>query len=277
MKKLVFLMCLLFIGSMCMAQRPHGGSTSRGGGSHVRTSTPARSSSVNRGSISRNRNSSTTYSPSRNTTRNSANYNRSTPRNSSSTVSGTPTPKNGGRNDNNRVYTGTKGHGSHPGTVHHGSTRHRPGSQPLHHTPHGMHPAPPMHHPIHHGYLHMHYRPCHHWMDYNMYWYGYWAYVHAHSYDQVVVYVKTDRPTNEIIAIATDEYYVYTIYKDTYSGETFFVISDQNDNVLVKTQIDKRYCRIALDENGIWLLRHNDRKPIYYIYSGGNLYLYEQD
>ena len=134
-----------------------------------------------------------------------------------------------------------------------------------------------MRHPVHHRHVHMHHHVCYNWVPYNLYWYGYWNYVRMYPYSDVVVYVRNSHPSTHVVAVTTDEDYVYTIYRDELLNETYFTITDKTDNVVVKTLINKKYCRIMLDENGIWLLRKNDRKPIYFIFQDGNLYRYEED
>jgi hypothetical protein len=142
-----------------------------------------------------------------------------------------------------------------------------------------MHPAPPVFHPMHHRPIHMHYRlyDRNYWIVHNLYWYGYWNYVHTYPYDEVVVYVKNTRPATEILAIATDENYVYTLYSDEYMDETYFTISDKDDNVLVKTIVHRKYCKLVSDGNGVWLMKKKDKDPMFFMYQDGNLYRYEED
>lgn len=274
MRKIVFLIALTLIGSACMAQRGGGG---RPGGGSTRTSTSVRTSSPSRGSVGTTR-STTTYRPSSHTSVNR----HSEPRSNRGTVNYTPSTRNTPRSQNNGSYGRPGGNHQPVATPHHGS--HQPGHPPVHHTPgyhphhpipHGMHPAPPVYHPIHHRPIHMRHHVWHSWTVYNMYWYGYWTYVHTHPYDDIVIYVNNDYPTIKMIAVATDDNYVYSICKD--DDDTYFTISDKDDNVLVKTVIHRKYCKIVLDDNGVWLFKKKDKDPMYFMYRDGNLYCYEED
>ena len=295
MKKVVFLITLVLFSAISFAQRPGSSSTRGGGHSPARTSmSSSRSSSSVRSSAPTSR-STATYSPSRShsassyrstpssSTRQSSNFNRSTGRSTVSTGNRPSSVRNTPRSENRPQNAGVRTTGNHrpAGAPVHQPT-HNPGHQPIHRPsyhrpPHGMHPMPPMYHPIHHRHMpHMHYHYCD-WRVHSIYWYGYWEYVHTYPYSDVVVYVRNTRPSTELIAMECDEYYVYTIYRDDMLNETYFTISDREDNVLVRTKVNRRYCRIFLDDGGVWLLRKNDKKPIYFIYQDGNLYRYEED
>ena len=288
MRKIVFLIALTLIGSGCMAQRNGG---SRPGGvpsrtsTSVRTSAPTRSSaSPSRSSVSASRSSVTpsrstaTYRPSVNTNVNR----RSEPRSTRGTVSSTPSARNTPRSHENGSYGRPGDHRQPVATPHHGPqhpghapAHHGPGYRPHHPVPHGMHPAPPVYHPIHHRHIHMHHHVWHSWIVYDMYWHGYWTYVHTHPYNEVVVYVNNDYPSMRVIAVATDENYVYSICKD--DDDTYFTITDKDDNVLVKTTIHRKYCEIMVDDNGVWLFKKKNKDPLYFMYQDGKLYCYEED
>lgn len=278
MKKIIFLITLVLLGSVAFAQRGNGGAR-RSGASPARSSvsTPRSSSTSVRNHVSSPRNTAT-YSPNRqsyrqhSTTRNRTSSEFSRPNTRSSVSSGNR--PSGVRNAPREANMGSnRGHGyvrppaDHP-QVHH--PHHRP-------LPHGMHPMPPMYHPIHHRHMHMHHCIVSDWMIHNLYWHNYWMYVHTYPYNEVVIYVKGSQPSVDIIALECDDNYIYTIYKDELLNETYFTISDQNDNVLVKTEINKRYCKIVTDENGVWLLKKRDKDPIYFIYQDGRLFKYEED
>ena len=271
MKKIVFLIVLTLLGSVCVAQR-NGGS---------RPSSPARSSvsssrpSSNRGGYTpSSRSRTTTYSTPRTSNRNVVVNSRSETRSHHGTTNPTRTVRNTPRSQNNGSYSRP----NHQSVVQPPKSHAPHHVNHPHHTPRGMHPAPPMHHPIHHHRpIHMHHHVCYNWMVHDMYWYGYWRYVRTYPFNDVVVYVNSNYPSTTVIAVVSDENYVYTIYRDEISNTTYFTITDQTDNVLVKTQVNRKYCRIMTDDHGIWLLRKNDRNPMYFIYQDGNLYQYEED
>ena len=288
MRKIVFLIALTLLGSVCFAQRSGGsrGSSMRGS-SPTRSSVSTRPSSPSRSSVSTNR--TTTYNPSRSSATRTTNFSRSETRSTRGTTNPTTTVRNTPRSQNNGVNMdyrhndrpnvsshGTPVHGQpHPG--HHPNVGHHPHNP--HHVPHGMHPAPPIHHPIHHRPIYMHYHlyDRHYWFVHNLYWHDYWHYVHSYNYTEAIIYANNVRPGTETLAIAMDENYVYTIYKDNYMNETYFVITDKDDNVLVKTIVHKKYCKLIPENNGVWLLKKKDKDPMFFMYQDGNLYRYEED
>lgn len=287
MRKIVFLIILTMLGSVCFAQRNGGSrSSSTRGSSPTRSSVSARPVSPSRSNVSTNRTS--TYNPSRSSaTRTSTrtnSFSRSEARstrvaaNPTTTVRNTPRSQNNGVNMNSRPNSRPRvsSHGTHsynhPHPGHHPNVGHHP-----HHAPHGMHPAPPMYHPVHHRPICMRHHALYNWMVADLYWCGYWNYVRLYSYNDVVIHVQSAYPSTHVITIATDEEFVYTIYRDELVNETYFTITDNTDNVVVKTPIGRKYCRIILDEEGIWVMRKNDRKPIYFIYEEGKLYRYDTD
>ena len=291
MKKIVFLISLVLIGTTCFAQRGNV-SSSRGGGSHAsssrssvstsRSSSPSRSTATYSSPSRTTRSSSSVSRPSSTPTRQSANISRPATRSSVSTSNRPSAVRTAPRSENRPQSRGvrTTPPANRPSAAPANHPTAGPQHRPHHHhhpAPHGMHPMPPMYHPIHHHHMpHMHYHYCD-WRVHSIYWYGYWEYVHTYPYSDVVVYVRSTRPSTELIAMDCDEYYVYTIYRDDLLNETYFTISDREDNVLARTKVNRRYCRIFLDEGGVWLLRKNDKKPIYFIYQDGNLYRYEED
>ena len=298
MKKIVFLIALTLIGSVCFAQRNGGSRGSNSRSSSPRSSVSARPSSSSRSSVSSSRTAS--YNPSRSSathsnvsTRTSAprstSFSRSETRSTRGTTNPTTAVRNTPRSQNNGVNMDYR-HNSHPNVSSNGTPVHgRPhsGHHPnvdhhpyhSHPVPHGMHPMPPMHHPIHHRPIHMHYHLYHrdYWFVHNLYWHDYWYYVHTYPYNEVIIYANNARPGTETLAIVTDDNYVYTLYRDNYMNETYFTISDINDNVLVKTIVHRKYCKLIPDNNGVWLLKKRDRDPIYFMYQDGNLYRYEED
>lgn len=135
-----------------------------------------------------------------------------------------------------------------------------------------------MWHPVHHHrHIHMCYHACYDWYVPNLYWHGYWSYARLHAYNQVVVYVRGLHPSTDILSVATSDLYVYTLYRDNILNKVYFTITDNTDNIVVKTEVHRRYNSIVVDENGIWILRDNGRKPMYFIYNGVNLYRYVED
>lgn len=285
MRKIVFLIALTLLGSVCFAQRS---GSSRGsnvrGSSSTRSSVSTRPSSPSRNSVGTSR--TATYNSSRPSATSTTNFRRSEACSTRGTTNPTTTVRNTPRSQNNGVNMDYR-HNSHSNVSSHGTPVHGRPQHPnvdhhpyhSHPVPHGMHPMPPMHHPIHHRPIHMHYHLYHrdYWFVHNLYWHDYWYYVHTYPYNEVIIYVNNARPGTETLAIVTDDNYVYTLYRDNYMNETYFTISDINDNVLVKTIVHRKYCKLIPDNNGVWLLKKRDKDPIYFMYQDGNLYRYEED
>lgn len=297
MKRLV---CILLMTLMCTfvyAQR--GGSSSRGSSpsrttssvSSSRGSSPSRSTATynSRSSYSAPSRSSSSvstrtssprqsYSP----TRNSQNMSRSSSPSRSTVGTSSRIHSNGTnvRTENARptgrpATTGRPAvnstHNSGPRPQYHANYPHH-GGHP-HHVPHGMHPTPPHHHPFHHHHhYHFHYVPCYNWYYANLYWIGYWEYVHMRSYDQVIVYVNETHKTN-LIAMGVDDFYIYSIIEE--NSDRYLTITDKNDQMLVKYPVGRKYVKVFIDEDGCWITKKNDRDPILFKYIDGQLYSYE--
>ncbi len=93
----------------------------------------------------------------------------------------------------------------------------------------------------------------------------------------MVVYVNQIYNNKEVIYLVTDEFYIYTLVRDTWESQTYFQISDCNDHVLVKVPVSRRYKTIMVDQEGAWVLKNSNRGSILFKYVDGNLYRYEED
>lgn len=189
--------------------------------------------------------------------------------------------KNGGRNP-----IGTAGRSDiYPqGPQPHGYARPgRPGPMPPSARP--MRPAPYFHHPYHGGMIHMHpifwdpllpLRP--------LFWPGFWLYCNSYWYDyhvtDVVVvnrYVK-DTYNVDMVSYAVSGDILYAIVNDS-DGKTYLQVFDKNDKLLAEQEISKKYVKTEIDrENGgCWIFKKHDKEPMLFLYTDGELLIYEAD
>ena len=166
--------------------------------------------------------------------------------------------------------------------VHRYGTASRPGPMPPSHRP--MHPAPYFYHPIHHHRMHM--RPVY-WYPVPprpIFWPGFWVYCNSYWYDyhvtDVVVvhdYVRQQYNT-DLVAYAISGDLMYALVNDT-DGNTYLQVFDKNDHMLAEQQVSRKYCKMEIDrENGgCWILKKHDKDPMLFIFTDGQLLIYEAD
>lgn len=157
-----------------------------------------------------------------------------------------------------------------------------PGAMPPSARP--MHPAPYFHHPIHHHMIHCHsiyWDPCcihhHHWPGFwcycNNYWYDY------HTTDVIVVreYVHQNYGVEMLDYVISGEY-MYALIVDP-DGQTYLQVFDQSDKLIAEQQVHKKYRKIELDRDngGCWIMKKGDKDPLLFIYTEGQLLIYEAD
>ena len=158
----------------------------------------------------------------------------------------------------------------------------RPGPMPPSHRP--MHPAPYFHHPYHHGIIHM--RPIfwHPVPPRPLFWPGFWVYCNSYWYDyhvtDVVVVHKYIHDTYNVdmVSYAISGDIMYAIVNDT-DGKTYLQVFDQNDKLLAEQEISHKYVKTEIDrENGgCWIFKKKDKDPMLFLYTGGELLIYEAD
>lgn len=181
----------------------------------------------------------------------------------------------------------TPGHGNiNRGSVNHPAHHYaRPGERgplPPSHRP--MHPAPYFHHPYHHHMIHM--RPVV-WVHVHprpLYWPGFWVYCNSYWYDyhvtDVVVVNRYVRETYNVdmVSYAISGDLMYAIVNDV-DGNTYLQVYDKNDRLLAEHQISRKYRKMEIDrENGgCWIFKRNDKDPMLFLYTDGELLIYEAD
>lgn len=285
MKKFIVILFMVLVCTVVYAQRT-GGSSSRGSASTSRSSVSSHSisRSVSRTTSSRSsvttpsRTRSNSYStPSTHSSSTSCSYTPST-RTNASTSHATRQSSQVSRTKSENVRSErqtTTANSYRPSASYSGPGSHVSG-RPMthHHVPNGMHPHPPMYHPIHHHHhIHMHHCIVHDWCcDY--YWHSYWHYYHCHPHSDVIVYMNSSNYAR-IIALADDSYYIYSLIDE--GGEVYFTMADESDHVLVKTKVHRKYNKLMVGDDGVWLFKNRDRGPMFIRYLDGQLYMYEKD
>lgn len=180
------------------------------------------------------------------------------------------------RGDGNHPHHGGNTPGHHPSPA----PMHGPSYGHVHHVPHGYHPKPPMYHPIHHRPLHMYYRPYSDWVYRYIIWNNYWHYMHTIYYtdhSMVIYRFNESYSTNKLIDYIVSDGMIFSLYRDTYECKTYFAITDANDNTIARVPVGHKYKRLVADDNGVWVLTDNGKKPIYFMLIDGVLYIYECD
>lgn len=148
----------------------------------------------------------------------------------------------------------------------------------VHPVPHGYHPRPPMHHPMHHRPIHMRYCIGIDWIYREIIWMNYWNYLHTHSWmdrTAVIVGVNSYTPANVLVDYIVSDSMVFSIYRDTWTGETYFAVTDEYDRTVARVKIGRKYHKLMVDEYGVWVLDRRGNDPIYFMLIDGQIYMYD--
>ena len=146
-----------------------------------------------------------------------------------------------------------------------------------------MHPAPYFHHPYHHHMVHMHPIVWHHVPPRHVFWPGFWLYCDSYWYDYHVTnvtvvrnYIK-DTYNLDMISYAMSGDIMYAIVHE--NGTYYLQVYDRNDKLLAEHEISRKYIKTEIDrENGgCWIFKKKDKDPMLFIYSDGELLIYEAD
>lgn len=159
---------------------------------------------------------------------------------------------------------------------------HPHGPMPPSHRP--MHPAPYFWHPVHHCMVHCHPVfwdpwPCRHW-----YWPGFWVYCNTYWYDYHptdVVVVREYARTNyniDLLSYAMSGDLMYALVQDP-DGHNYLQVYDKSDKLLAEQQVSRKYVKMEIDpqNGGVWIMKKRDRDPLMFLYSEGQLLIYEAD
>lgn len=147
-----------------------------------------------------------------------------------------------------------------------------------------MHPAPYFHHPYHHGIIHM--RPIfwHPVPPRPIFWPGFWLYCHSYWYDYHVTdvtvvhrYVKDTYNVDMIDYVISGDL-MYAIVNDI-DGNTYLQVFDNNDKLLAEQEISRKYIKAEIDKEngGCWIFKKRDKDPMLFLYTDGELLIYEAD
>jgi hypothetical protein len=137
-------------------------------------------------------------------------------------------------------------------------------------------PLPPTRNPATRAPIKMCWRVWYDWATSDMYWLGYWEYVHKNPNKKIVIgYINRTSKTITVYSLAKDGKYIYTMCDD--EDHRYLAISDKDDNVLVNTIIEGDYCKLIADNGGVWIFKKENKDPLYFIYQDGLLYCYEQE
>ena len=196
---------------------------------------------------------------------------------------------NGNHNGNNHNGINGGNHHNPPargGNPPHNNNRYArpgvPGPMPPSHRP--IHPAPYFHHPYLHHTIHMHPIVWHPAPPRPLFWPGFWLYCNSYWYDYHVTdaivvnrYVKETYNLEMISYVMSDDL-MYAIVKDN-SGDTYLQVYNKEDKLLAEHEISKKYIKTEIDrENGgCWIFKKKDKDPMLFIYSNGELLIYEAD
>lgn len=159
---------------------------------------------------------------------------------------------------------------------------HPHGPMPPSHRP--MHPAPYFWHPIHHCVVHCHPLywdpwPCRHW-----YWPGFWVYCNTYWYDYHptdVVIVREYARQNyniDLLSYVMSGDLMYALVQDP-DGHNYIQVYDKSDKLLAEQQVSRKYIKMELDtqNGGVWIFKKRDRDALMFLYSDGQLLIYEAD
>jgi hypothetical protein len=146
-----------------------------------------------------------------------------------------------------------------------------------------IHPAPYFYHPWHGYVVHCHPvfwdpLPLRPW-----YWPGFWHYCNSYWYDyhvtDVVVvrqYVQ-DTYNVDMITYGISGDIMYAIVRD--GGETYLQVYDKDDHLIAEQKIHRKYCNLVIDaeSGGCWISKKHDKDPLLFLWSDGQLLIYEAD
>ena len=108
------------------------------------------------------------------------------------------------------------------------------------------------------------------------YCYGYWG--HGCCTNVVVVrdYMRSTYNV-EMIDYAMSGDLMYALVED--GGSTYLRVFDKADNLLAQHPVHRKYQKLQIDtENGgCWIMKKRDKDPLLFIYSDGELLIYEAD
>lgn len=116
-----------------------------------------------------------------------------------------------------------------------------------------------------------------------VYWPGLWSFcvgywVGTACSDEIAVrdYIRNTQNV-EMINYAISGDFMYALIDD--HGDYYLRVYDKADNLLAQHPVSNKYCTLSIDsENGgCWIMKKRDKDPLLFIYSDGELLIYEAD
>jgi hypothetical protein len=129
-----------------------------------------------------------------------------------------------------------------------------------HHKPHHKpHISQLMYHPHFHTHVRMYYYLHNHFLYSNLYWYD----IDCHRI--------------KILSRETDGYYVYSLIRDKTECQSYLIISDTFDKVYAKVPVKRKYKKLMLIDNFVYLLTNSNDFIIYRLDLDNNQLLFFQE
>lgn len=90
-------------------------------------------------------------------------------------------------------------------------------------------------------------------------------------------YVK-DNYKVDMIDFAMSGDIMYALVNDR-DGKTYMQVYSNEDKLLAEQVVNKKYCKLEIDKEngGCWIFKKNDKDPLLFIYTEGELLIYEAD
>ena len=129
-----------------------------------------------------------------------------------------------------------------------------------HHKPHHQqHISHSIYHPHRHTHIRMHYYLHNHFLYSNLYWYN----IDCHRI--------------KILSRETDGYYVYSLIRDKTECQSYLIISDTLDKVYAKIPVKRKYKKLMLIDDFIYLLTNSNDFIVYRLDLDNNQLLFFQE
>ena len=105
-----------------------------------------------------------------------------------------------------------------------------------------------------------------------MIWHGYWGYMHRYGYldrPVLIARVNTWTPSNILIDYIIADNMVFSLYREAYTGDTYFAVTDEYDRTLARVKVGRKYQSLQADDYGVWVLDRRGNDPLYFMLIDG--------
>ena len=105
---------------------------------------------------------------------------------------------------------------------------------------------------------------------------GYWAGSVCSNDVAVSEYVSTTHHMKMTGYVISGDL-MYALVED--GGSTYLRVFDKADNLLAQHPVSSKYVTITLDKDngGCWIMKKRDKDPLLFLYTEGELLIYEAD